>query len=212
MTDRLVKGFREFKKAYYSDSNSLMPKLVQEGQHPEYFIISCIDSRSNPGHVFNAQPGAFLGHRSMGAIVRPYRLGNALAAALQFAIKHMDIKKIIVLGHTQCGAINALCKHLDDVEISSFIEIAQQALDKAESYSKTDEDVSQNTEKEAVLLGVENLKTYPSVQEALDNGDIIIKAWLFDMLNGELLEYDYNQNEFVVSIYYEKTLCQKEAM
>ncbi|MDH5723800.1 MAG: hypothetical protein OEY94_10840 [Alphaproteobacteria bacterium] len=198
MTNYLIEGFREFRETYYNTPNSLMAKLVQEGQHPDYFIISCIDSRSNPGAVFNAKPGAFLGFRSMGAIVRPYSQGNALAAALQFAIKHADVRKIIVLGHTKCGAINALCTHLDDKEILSFVEVANQSLDKAKSYSKTEQEIRENTEKETVLQSVENLKTYPSVQEALEKGDIVIKPWLFDMVHGDLLEYDYDRKDFCI--------------
>ena len=46
MTKKLIAGFREFKKETYENGSGLMPRLVKDGQSPDYFIISCIDSRS----------------------------------------------------------------------------------------------------------------------------------------------------------------------
>ena len=92
--ERLLLGFRKFRKDTYEGLGALMPRLVQQGQKPDYFIISCIDSRSNPGTIFRAPPGTFFAHKAMGAIVRPYKQGTALSAALQFAIKYNQVEKI----------------------------------------------------------------------------------------------------------------------
>ncbi|MGB0720674.1 MAG: carbonic anhydrase, partial [Bdellovibrionales bacterium] len=116
MTDDLVKGLAEFKRYHYADDDSLMNTLVEQGQSPRYFIISCIDSRTNPGTIFRAKPGAFFAHKAMGAIVRPYKQGTALAAALQFALNYNQVDTVIVLGHTKCGAVQALAEDLDDPE------------------------------------------------------------------------------------------------
>ena len=196
MTQNLVLGFKKFKNHYYGETNSLMTRLVDEGQDPKYFIISCIDSRSNPGTIFNSKPGVFFAHKAMGAIVRPYKQGTALSAALQFAVNYNNIKTIIVLGHTQCGAIKALCDGLDDEEIKGFIEFARKALNKAKTYSATEQDVVDHTEKEVILQSAENLKTYPSIKAALGKGEVEIKPWLFDMVGGNLLEYDEKSKKF----------------
>ncbi len=198
MTDNLIRGFEEFKNHYYGEDNSLMPKLVDEGQDPKYFIISCIDSRSNPGTIFSTKPGVFFAHKAMGAIVRPYKQGTALSAALKFAIDYNNVKTIVILGHTQCGAVKALCDGLQDEEIQSFIEFAQKALAKAKTYSDNEQDMLEHTEKEVVLQSAENLKTYPSVKNALDKGEVVIKPWLFDMAAGDLLEYDEEKQKFFV--------------
>ncbi|HRQ60684.1 MAG TPA: carbonic anhydrase, partial [Alphaproteobacteria bacterium] len=132
MTHTLIDGFRKFHADAYGE-DALMRKLVREGQKPEFFIISCIDSRSNPGTIFKTEPGTFFAHKAMGAIVRPYKHGTALAAALQFALVYNDVKEIIILGHTGCGAVRALVEKLDDDEISSFVDVAQKALRKAEN-------------------------------------------------------------------------------
>lgn len=199
MAKSLLQGFKLFRKDNY-EGNALMKRLVKEGQSPEYFIISCIDSRSNPGTIFRPEPGTFFAHKAMGAIVRPYKKGTALAAALQFALVHNEVKEIIVLGHTGCGAIKAMVEKTDDEEISSFIDVAKAGLEKATADcgpACTHEELLRHTEEEIVLLSAENLKSYPSVATALAEGRVLIRPWLFDMESGELHQYSEDFKEFV---------------
>lgn len=200
MTEILLQGFRAFRDETYKNPSSIMPRLVREGQAPNYFIISCIDSRSNPATLFRPEPGTFFAHKAMGAIVRPYKKGTALAAALQFALIHNRVEHIIILGHTKCGAIKALVEKLEDEEISSFIEVAQQALDRAHHHCGNHcehEELIRLTEEEIVLLSAQNLKTYPSVQKVLDENRVTIHPWLFEMETGQLLEYNAAKQSFV---------------
>jgi len=199
MANSLLEGFRRFRKEHY-ESRSLMKRLVEQGQSPDYFIISCIDSRSNPGTIFRPEPGTFFAHKAMGAIVRPYKKGTALAAALQFALIHNKVKEIIVLGHTGCGAIKAMVEKIDDDEISSFINVAQEGLERAKTLCGdvcTHDELLRQSEEQIVVLSAENLKTYPSVAKALEENRVVIKPWLFNMENGELLQYNFDFKEFV---------------
>lgn len=190
MTQDLIDGAEDFKFYHYHQENEVMKNLATQGQDPKYFIISCIDSRCNPGTIFRAQPGIFFSHKAMGAIVRPYQKGTALAAGLQFAINHSTVDTIIVLGHTQCGAIKALAEKLDDPEISSFVSVAQHAHDKAEANHTCPDEVLSRTEEEAILESMENLKQYPSINNALAENRITLKSWQFDIKTGNLREYD----------------------
>lgn len=196
MTQDLINGFQQFKHFHYNIETDLKPDWAQ-GQDPKYFIISCIDSRCNPGTVFRAKPGIFLSHKAMGAIVRPYKQGTALSAALQFALKYNDIDAIIVLGHTQCGAIKALAEEIDDPEISSFVSVAQHGLQKAKACHHDHDDIIAQTEQETILESTENLKHYPSVAAALKDKKIIIKSWQFDLQAGDLREYDAAKKTFI---------------
>jgi carbonic anhydrase len=199
MVHSLLKGFDSFRKDNY-EGNTLMKRLVKEGQSPDYFIISCIDSRAVPGTIFRAEPGTFFAHKSMGTIVRPYTKGSSLAAALQFALIHNKVKEIIVLGHTGCGAVKALINNIDDDEISSFINVAQKGLERARSRcgsTCTHGELLGSAEEEIVLLSVENLKSYPSVAAALAEGRVNIRPWIFNMELGELFHYDDDSKKFV---------------
>lgn len=205
MTNKLIQGFEDFKRYQYEDGTALMPRLVEDGQDPDFFIISCIDSRANPATIFRVRPGTFLGFKVMGAIVRPYNSGTALAASLQFALKYAGVKTIVILGHTHCGAIEALIKNTDDPEIASFIDVAQCALTRAKTCCSPHEDLSARTVQETVLQSIQNIKTYPSVATALAEKRLEIKPWVFDMQQGNLLEYDVHDAAFNVITTHEST-------
>lgn len=200
MTKNLIEGFSEFYESEYKGQEASMPDLVKHGQNPDYFIISCIDSRSNPATIFRSPPGTFFGFKAMGAIVRPYKKGTALAAALQFALTIMKVPNLIVVGHTQCGAVKALVDNTDDEEIASFMEVAQCCLHQAEeivSAEAGEEGLLRATEEQIVLASVENLKTYPAVSTALSENRLNLRGWLFDMTHGQLLEHDAEANSFI---------------
>lgn len=197
MTHKLLEGFKKFHREEYGEGE-LMSQLVRDGQKPEFFIISCIDSRSNPGTIFRPDPGTFFAHKAMGAIVRPYKKGTALAAALQFALTYNDVKDIIILGHTGCGAVRALVEKVQDEEISSFVDVAQAGLEKARHLcgpACSHDQLLRHAEEQIVLQSMENLKHYPSVAKALRETRAVIRAWLFDMETGNLLEYKNNKFE-----------------
>lgn len=200
MAEQLLKGFRKFFEKEYTSHMGIMEELVEKGQKPDYFIISCIDSRSNPGTIFRPKPGTFFAHKAMGAIVRPYKRGTALSAALQFALNYNKVREIIILGHTDCGAIEALISNLDDEEISSFLDVTQSGLEIAKQKCGpecTAEKLQRHTEEEIVLQSVENLKAYPTVAKALEENRVTIRPWLFDMTAGNLLEYDPKEEKFI---------------
>ena len=200
MTQTLLEGFKAFRDDAYNGQDTLMQRLAEQGQNPDYFIISCIDSRSNPGTIFRPAPGTFLAHKAMGAIVRPYKKGTALAAALQFALLHNNVRKIVLLGHTGCGAIKALVDKINDEEISSFVDVAQEALNKARARVGKDapyEKLIRATEEQIVLQSAENLKTYPSVATLLADGSLEIVPWLFELETGTLKQFDPEARRFV---------------
>jgi carbonic anhydrase len=187
MTDKLLEGFQSFRKFHYDDDDPLIHRLIEEGQKPEYFVISCIDSRANPATIFRAQPGTFFNFMAMGGIVRPYKQGTALAAAMQFALEYIGVRKVIILGHTHCGAIKSLAEDIDDPEIASFIDVAEEGLEKAKCRCGEDdhEALLRATEQEIVLQSMKNLQTYPSIA----GHDVEIHGWIFDMEAGQLLEH-----------------------
>ncbi len=213
MTQDLIKGAAKFQHYHYeSGDEALMADLVTEGQDPKYFIISCIDSRCNPGTIFRAKPGTFFAHKSMGAIVHPYQKATALAAALQFALQYNKVDTIIVLGHTQCGAIKALATDIDDAEISGFISVAKHALKKSQDCCSTHDEILDKTEQEVILESVDNLKSYPCVAAALAENRVSIKPWQFNMKTGDILEHNDTTNNFeIIKLNTPKEDCRTNA-
>ena len=86
-----------------------------EGQHPHTLVITCSDSRVVPEFIFNCSLGELFVIRTAGNVVNEGEL-----ATVEYAIEHLKIKHIIVLGHTHCGAIHAAInneqgKYLDPI-------------------------------------------------------------------------------------------------
>ena len=73
-----------------------------KGQHPEILVIACSDSRVVPEMIFNATLGEIFVIRTAGNVINEGEL-----ATVEYAIEHLKVKQIIVLGHTHCGAIHA---------------------------------------------------------------------------------------------------------
>lgn len=82
-----------------------------KGQHPYAFIFSCIDSRSVPEMVFNQAPGALFVSRIAGNVISPDVLGG-----MEFATNYAGTKLIVIMGHTQCGAVAGACSKVDHPE------------------------------------------------------------------------------------------------
>ena len=72
------------------------------GQHPEVLVITCSDSRVVPEMIFNCSLGDIFVIRTAGNVINEGEL-----ATVEYAIEHLKVKRIIVLGHTHCGAVHA---------------------------------------------------------------------------------------------------------
>lgn len=207
MTDKLLEGFeKRFLPKAYGDKGALMPELVEYGQQPDYMIISCADSRSDPGIIFDANPGIFFGFKAVGAIVRPYKPGTALAASLQYALNYLKIPNLILVGHTHCGAVKALHDNIDDVELSGFMDVMHDAMDKArqiacpaESKQEVcdEETLLREAERQVLNLSAENLLGYPAVKKAVEENRVTIERLIFDMSEGAILRYDQESGNYL---------------
>lgn len=99
----LNNGNKEFLNKLDKDINlkNRRDELVK-GQHPEVLVITCSDSRVVPEFIFNASLGDIFVIRTAGNVINEGEL-----ATVEYAIEHLKVKEIVVLGHTHCGAIHA---------------------------------------------------------------------------------------------------------
>ena len=199
MPEELLAGLEEFMQS--SEASTLM-RLAKDGQHPTALLISCMDSRCIPATVFTARPGKFFPHSPMGALV-PHpdneQPPSELRAKIKYAIEHVGVTDLIVVGHTQCGAINALINAIEDEDIAPWVHVAKGACDIAsEKVDDTDdkEALQAETERQAVIQSVENLKQYPVVSSALKDEKIKVHGWLLDIADGHVHELDQDTKTF----------------
>ena len=99
-------GNQEFLNKLENDKalKSRRDELVK-GQHPEVLVITCSDSRVVPEFIFNCSLGDIFVIRTAGNVINEGEL-----ATVEYAIEHLKVKRIVVLGHTHCGAVHATIK------------------------------------------------------------------------------------------------------
>ena len=112
----IEQGNKEFLNKLEKDEalRNKRDELVK-GQHPETLVITCSDSRVIPELIFNSSLGDLFVIRTAGNVINEGEL-----ATVEYAIEHLKVKHIIVLGHTHCGAIHAAInnekgKYLDPI-------------------------------------------------------------------------------------------------
>jgi carbonic anhydrase len=200
-----VKGFSNFKEKYFSEDDSLFERL-REGQNPSTLVISCCDSRADPGMLLGASPGDIFVVRNVGNLVPPYSNGAempGIRADIEFAIKGLNVSNIIVLGHSGCGGIRALMDGEGSTRnnfefIGRWVSIAREARERVarELADQPDAVQARACEHWAIALSLGNLMTFPWIREKVEAGALRLHGWYFDIQAGELLAYSPKSQEF----------------
>lgn len=201
-----IAGFQRFKEKYFGEDRSLFSRLSQR-QQPPALVIACCDSRVDPAMLTGADPGDLFVIRNVANLVPPYIHGAVapgIRSAIEFGVKSLNIEHIIVLGHSGCGGIQALMngegiteKHYEF--IGAWVNIAKDARDRVikEMPKESAALQARACEQAAILLSLENLRSFPWVRERIENGTLALHGWYFDMHAGELSEYAPKSGEFV---------------
>ena len=211
---RLASGFRRFQHRWFHPHEPLFEELRQ-GQKPLALVIACSDSRVDPVLLTDSRPGDLFVVRNVANLVHPYKPGGGameLSAALEYAVKHLKVKDIIVMGHACCGGIHALVsararwlagelrKEAEEDEfIGPWVSVAVRALEKAEEVlpeGADEAELAHACELWSLRLSMDNLLTFPWIEEAVERGELTLHGWYFDLKNGELLEYDAHEETF----------------
>ena len=192
MVKELVNGFKNFREAYFEKRSRVLQQLAEKGQSPQTMVICCSDSRVEPSTLFGIGPGDLFVVRNVANLVPPFTSKDniSIGSALEYAVKILRVKDIIVLGHAHCGGVAALCKSIDNDKrgevsdnptdfIESWVDIAKPALSETDLDYK-DENVAGNSERAVLLFSYNNLLTYPWLNDAVSKNSLEIHAWWLD--------------------------------
>ncbi|MCO5548040.1 hypothetical protein L7F22_001496 [Adiantum nelumboides] len=192
--DQLKTGYLKFKENYMKDQK--LVKALAEGQAPPYMIVACCDSRVDPCTVLSLAPGEAFVMRNIGNMVPPYS-GNSCssaASAIEYAVLHLKVKHLVVMGHSRCGAVKALMGIEDDGSnrFSEFIEdwvlISKGASKKVKGLHQNVafQDQCTSCEKEVANYSLWNCLSYPFVREKMASGDLTLHGAYYDFVNNAL--------------------------
>ncbi|URE20260.1 carbonic anhydrase [Musa troglodytarum] len=190
--ERLTSGFERFKKEVYENNPPLFSQLAQ-GQSPKFLVFACADSRVCPSVVLSFQPGEAFIVRNIANMVPPYDQTrySGVGAAVEYAVVHLKVEYIVVIGHSRCGGIKGLMSMKEDGTTSSdfieeWVKICLPAMEKvkAEHSALPFTDQCTQCEKEAVNISLENLKTYPFVREGVEKTTLKLIGAHYDFVAG----------------------------
>lgn len=189
--EKLIQGYKTFRKQYADGDHSAMAELAS-GQHPETMVIACSDSRVDPALLLQCDPGDIFTVRNVANIVPPYEADekhHGTSAALEFGICYLNVKSLIILGHSQCGGIEALLQP-EQLEQNDFIG-------RWVSVIKPTEKTPSSLSKAALLQSYENCLTFPWIKERLENKTLGIHLWFFDIKSGEISNYHFDNKTYL---------------
>ena len=177
---KLMEGNRRYIEAKSSHPDETMERRreVAIGQHPFASIVSCADSRVAPEIVFDQGLGDIFAVRLAGNIV-----DDAVLATLEYAVEHLGVKYIMVLGHEKCGAVEAALKGGEAPgHLGSLVKAIQPAIDKVKGQPG---DLLDNVVRANVAIVVQELSSStPILAELVKNGDLTIVGARYDLDDG----------------------------
>jgi len=196
---KILKGYQLFREKYVLDDQSIMQPLSYHGQKPEVMVIACCDSRVDPALILQCDPGDLFVVRNVANSVPPYEKDSAYhgtSAALEFGICYLGIKHLILLGHSQCGGIEALLKPTNNKEndfINNWVSIIKKHDHKLHhvNYHTID-----SYTKLALQQSQYNCMTFPWIKDMVLNTKLTIHLWFFDIKTGQIFTYYKQENSY----------------
>ena len=179
----LVEGNKRFINNLKSDRDHLeMINETREGQYPFAVILSCMDSRTSAELIFDQGLGDLFSIRVAGNIVN-----NDILASIEYAVKYVGSKVLMVLGHTECGAIKSAKAGVKDGHITALLDRIRPSISKA---MLKDEDVHMFNDN-AAYANVENsleeiLTRSEIVNELFKKGEIGIIGGVYNIETGQV--------------------------
>lgn len=206
MISKLIKGNKKFKDAHFPKLECTFDDLVENGQKPQILFIGCSDSRVVPDLIVDSEPGDMFILRNIGNFVPPYKNDtdfHGSSAAIEYAVSVLEVKDIIICGHSHCGACAALYKDLSDephlVHVNKWLELGKKAKEYtllAVDDKNNKEKILRTTEKISIKHQLENLLTYPEVYRRVKDGLLDIHGWYYKIEDGSIEYYDGESYSF----------------
>ncbi len=180
---------------------------LSKAQAPTTLFIACADSRVIPSLLTSAEPGDLFTIRNVGNLIPPAREDGTSsgdlseASAIEYAVSVLDVRNIVVCGHSNCGAMRLMMSGslIDDApNLRPWLEHARPALGMAKLLAgaatgrSTYDELSQIN----VLLQLQHLFSYPAVNKRLAAGTLSVTGWWFDISTGEMHIYDPAKKRF----------------
>ena len=200
--EKVLKGLIAFQKDVFAKKKKLFASLTKQ-QKPSVLFVTCSDSRIDPSLLTQTEPGDLFIIRNAGNLIPTY--GAAIGgstATIEYGVSVLQVKDIIVCGHTDCGAMTSLL-HPEKLQelpaVKAWLQHAETTVRIVKDHCahlKGDE-LFAATIRENVLVQLDHLRTHPAVATRLRRGDLRLHGWVYSIGTGEVWVYDEKKKDFV---------------
>lgn len=201
----LLEGVRAFRENYYETKRELFERLA-EWQQPVALFITCSDSRIDPNLLTQTGPGEIFVLRNAGNIVPPYDAAavGGEQATIEYAVAALNVKEVIVCGHTNCGAMKAVLRRegLSGLPaVAAWLRHAEPLPGRVreERAAASEAELLDAVIERNVLEQLENLRTHPAVAARLADERLSLHGWVYRIAEGEVAVYDAEHSRFVTA-------------
>ncbi|KIN63092.1 Carbonic anhydrase [Sulfitobacter noctilucicola] len=203
----LVQRYHGWKATGYADNKAWYRRLASDGQHPRAMVIACCDSRVNVISIFGADQGEFFIHRNIANLVPPFQPDgdhHGTSAAVEYAVQVLKVSNLMVLGHSGCGGIQGcidMCKgHAPELEdkgsfVGRWMDILRPRFESVRDIAD-DKEQAREMEKQAVVTSLQNLMTFPWIEEKVNAGELTLHGLWNDIGEGSLENYSPESGAF----------------
>lgn len=201
----LIEGIVDFRKNLTDEHRTLFAKLAL-GQKPDALFIACSDSRVVPNLFASTNPGDLFVLRNIGNLIPPSSAetdDNSAQAAIEFSIFSLKIADIIVCGHSECGAMQALTEGVDAKccpHLASWLKHGEESKNLVKGGFTLNPSLSEHNQisQVNVLQQMEHIASYPFIRERLEKKEMRVHGWWFDIANADVYCYEPSLNQFVL--------------
>ena len=193
----IVQGVIRFQQEQQPAKQALFDELAG-AQSPDTLLVTCADSRIDPGLITQTAPGHLFVCRNAGNIVPPLPdYSGDIAASVEFGVAALGVKHIIVMGHTDCGAMKGAMNREAVASLPKVYEWLGYACEAAEAATENDENPLLAVTEANVLLQLKHLLTHPAVAGGLESGQLDLHGWVYHIGTGEVTRHNAATSQFV---------------
>ena len=184
---RLIEGNKRFAAGQIAHPGRTPDdfKPLAAGQYPIAAIVSCADSRVAPEILFDQGIGDLFIVRIAGNYIGG--AGASVKGSIEYGVAELNVPLIMVLGHSQCGAVKAAIKHLHDHDalpgaINDLVNSIKPAVIETEGKPG---DPLENAIEANVRRSVAKLESlHPVVSPAVQSGKLKVVGGVYDLATG----------------------------
>ncbi len=198
----IIEGIVKFKREDFERDKEFFQGL-KKGQKPHTFYVGCSDSRVVPNLITKTIPGELFVVRNIANVIPPFDRNDSTykctASILEYAVKYLEVKNIVVCGHSNCGGLKALFYPEEKLKT---LPIVNKWLDLIKDLKQKVKDIEDAALREweieqlNVVRQLENLLSYDFVREKFEKGKINLYGWYYIIESGEVYNYNFETKEF----------------